>query len=399
MSCQVRERAHTVVAARLRLVAAGVIVLGLLSTVANIAITALSERVDQLQTGWPWQAVTIACVLAGALITLSRPAHPVGWLFLGLGVLTPLGGAVIGGRLHIAGPEPSWWFTAAEAVATAETAGISLILLLFPTGRLVTPRWRAGVAVVVAAVALGTGSAVMNGGWGGDYPGEGGVAASPLLGRLDPLGSVLLAAFYPMLLAGFVISGVSLIVRYRRSRGEERQQLRWLAAAAGFLVLVAPLNMFIDSRLTTGLLVVSLCLIPLAASIAVLKYRLYDIDVVINRALVYGTLTVTLAAAYLCIVLLMQLSLRPLTERSDLAVAGSTLAVAALFRPARARIQELVDRRFYRSRYDAVRTLDEFNGRLREQLDLQALSADLCSVVRETVAPAHVSLWLREVRR
>jgi hypothetical protein len=195
-----------------------------------------------------------------------------------------------------------------------------------------------------------------------------------------------------------------MVRRMRGAHGIERLQLKWIAFAAslfavGFLLIsitfFAGLSGPTIDPLRTAVLGVGFCTIPIAAGIAILRYRLYDIDVVINRTLVYGALTATLAAAYLGSVLLLQLLLRPLTADSNLAIAASTLAVAALFRPARARIQAAVDRRFFRRKYDAARTLEHFGTRLRDQVALDNLSAELRAVVAETMQPAHVSLWLK----
>jgi hypothetical protein len=200
----------------------------------------------------------------------------------------------------------------------------------------------------------------------------------------------------PILLAASLASIASLVVRFRRSRGVERQQLKWVTAAAALLIVVWFLNLAVagsvDDDWAWATLITAMFAVAGAMAIAMLRYRLYDIDVVINRALVYGALTATLAGGYLGTVLLLQLVLSP---SSDLAIAGSTLAVAALFRPARRHIQELVDRRFYRRRYDAARTLERFGARLRDEVELDRLSGELISVAADTMQPAHATLWLR----
>jgi hypothetical protein len=203
------------------------------------------------------------------------------------------------------------------------------------------------------------------------------------------------------------IAAAALVVRLRRSTGSERQQLKWIALAAavtGIAVAADVVSFFASldgdsvKQLRIVLLGVGFSAFPVAAGMAILRYRLYDIDVVINRALVYGALSAILAGAYLGGVLLLQLVLSGVTQGSGLAVAASTLAVAALFRPARSRVQGGVDRRFYRRKYDAAQTLERFGAHLRDEVDLDALRAEFRSVVAETMQPAHVSVWLREVR-
>jgi hypothetical protein len=271
--------------------------------------------------------------------------------------------------------------------------------LLFPSGRLLSRRWR-GVAWMAAGGGLvGTIALALSPGTLDDrtYPGvENPVGIEGAAGPLDLASSV---GDFTGILA-LLLAAISMVLRFRRSTGVERLQLKWIAYAGGVAAATAVVNLPLTGvdTLSDALFVISfisLLLVPVTAGIAILRYRLYDIDVVINRTLVYGALTATLVSAYLAGVLLLQLALHPVTEESNLAIAGSTLAVAALFRPARARIQSAVDRRFYRRKYDAAQTLEGFSARLREQVDLDALGDELRSVVTETMQPAHVSVWLR----
>ncbi|MBA2530486.1 MAG: hypothetical protein H0V23_00005, partial [Nocardioidaceae bacterium] len=209
-----------------------------------------------------------------------------------------------------------------------------------------------------------------------------------------------------LLFACILASCASLVVRYRGADPRQRAQVKWIAWSLPMVLLWLGASIWVEATQTgetaldiaNALSSIGLTILPVAIAVAMLRHRLYDIDVVINRTLVYGTLTAILVGFYLSSVLLLQLALNPLTNQSDLAVAASTLAVAALFRPARTRIQAVVDRRFFRQRYDAARTLELFTGRLRQEVDLESVCGDLRGVVRETVQPAHVSMWLRSTQ-
>jgi len=286
--------------------------------------------------------------------------------------------------------------------------GIYLILL-FPDGKLPSRRWRplawlSGVVMVLASLVITFGPGPLEG-----HPG----VRNPL--GLEALGHpwVATAVFIVLLLLplSMVASALSLVLRYRRSKGEEREQIKWIAFAASVVVIVYLIAMVgslffplgwggAGTPLWLGLLqqaaLVSFTAVPIAVGFAVLKYRLYDIDIVINRTLVYGTLTITLVTLYFGGIVVLQRIFVTLTgQQSTLAVVASTLAIAALSVPLRRRVQGFVDRRFYRRKYDARKTLQAFSAKLRDETDLEALNNDLVGVVRETMQPAHVSLWLR----
>ena len=338
----------------------------------------------------------------GTVVASRMPANPIGWLFLGLAVIEGFYELAYGYTHYslAVATQPATTYTAwfADWVSVASPGLIGLAFLLFPTGRLLSRRWRpvawvCGLAMVpvVAHYALAPGPI-------DEFPSLDnplGWEPARFVGELDP-------DLFIVPILGCAV--VAVLVRLRRSRGVERQQLKWFAWSAALIAGFLPVGTVAAALDVDGetaeyvagfVFAVLLCGLPVSAGIAILRYRLYDIDVVIKRTLIYGTLTVSLVATYLVLVLAIRLALSPVTGDSDLAVAASTLAVAALFRPLRTRIQAVVDRRFYRARYDAGRTLETFAVRLRDELDLEALGADLRTVVAETMQPAHVSLWLR----
>ena len=335
--------------------------------------------------------VTFAAI--GGLVAGNRPRNPVGWLFLGHSACFAV--ATLAGTIAVVQQATlSLGSLRALLIVFMGTwplgIGIALPLAvqLFPTGRPLSPRWRwliwltvvSGLAfdaqTVLDPVALNL----------TDRP------VSPLVApaafhAADPLWAVA-----SLLLVGVLAASVAeLVLRFRRARGVERLQLTWLVWA---VALFAVLN---SQRWITGngpiLLLLTLPLVPAAAAVAILRHDLYDIRVIVNRTLVYGLLTVLLGLGYAGAVLVLgQLAGR---DRDSLAVAGATLAVAALVQPARRRIQRAVDRRFNRRRFDATQTIQAFSGRLRQQVDLDTLSDELCTVVDQTMEPGSVSLWLR----
>jgi len=342
----------------------------------------------------------------GALIISRRPGNVIGWIFLAGGVsggVLMFSGQYATVALALDGPTLPGVALAAWLANLAQNSfvvSILFLVLLFPDGMLPSRRWRplawamgTLIAVSLIVVALSPGPIV-------EFPSISnpfGVEAAALPGPVRAAGQL-------GVLACVVAAMLSLVLRFYRSRGEERLQLKWFtyAAAVGLstpllLGVLAPAAFEVLGRLLWTLGFLSL---PVSIGIAILKYRLYDIDLLINRTLVYGTLTVALALVYLGGVALLQGGLRALTgQESALAVVASTLAIAALFVPLRRRVQGFVDHRFYRKKYDARKTLEAFGIRLRDTTDLEALGRDLVTVARETVQPASASLWLRPAGR
>jgi hypothetical protein len=361
----------------------------------------------------PWVQETVVAVTfpaLGLLILSRRPQHPIGWLFCGAGLAAALDHFFGEYAIYALQSQPnslpagevsawivSWLWVPFNAL-------LVYVALLFPDGRPPSKRWRlvawlVGIAVVVGATVAALLPVPVCNVCSIENPLgiEGLESVSDLV---DPL----IEAFWYGVLG--LVAVASLFLRYRRAGGMERQQIKWLAYAASLVVLGTTLAYGVygatGSRWTwhvgITLLAIGLVGTPIAVSIAISRYRLYEIDTLINRTLVYGALTAALALLYLGGVATTQAIFRALTgqeEQPQLAIVVSTLVIAALFTPLRRRIQGFIDRRFYRRKYDARKTLEAFSAKLRDETDLDALSGDLVGVVRETMQPTHVSLWLR----
>jgi hypothetical protein len=349
--------------------------------------------------------VLLGFVALGILVVHRRPGNPVGWIIAGAIVTAVASDFVQSYGVYALYTEPGR-LPGGEVMALLSTvmfipvlfAAPALLFLLFPNGNLPGRRWR----VVFWIVILTTCSTMVSSALDpklDDAPFKG--VVNPLdLNPPSTLIDTLSTIGWPGMAASFLLAALAMILRLRRSRGVERQQLKWIAAAAAVLPFASAagvMSYYLGYETVGGLLAVfSFVPVLFAAGYAVLRYRLYDIDVVINRTLVYGSLSVMLAVVYFGGVAGLQRLLSPVTgQDSQLAIVASTLAIAALFNPLRHRFQAFVDRRFYRSKYDAQKTLEAFGARLRDETDLDALGDGLVAVTRETVQPAHVSLWLR----
>jgi hypothetical protein len=336
------------------------------------------------------------------------PQNPIGWLFCTIGLIGAVrlfvaeyaiatllaepGGSLLS---KLPGGEALAWVS--SWVWVVHFGPFLFLALLFPDGRLPSPRWRVFAWLVVVVVVVGTVAVAL-------WP--------ETAARFDPVNhplgiEVAAPVINPMETILYVLALVattSLLVRLRRSKGVKRQQVKWFAYAVVMLATSTTLanvvseTMDVDwlDAISSVLVIASVVGLPVAMSIAILRYRLYDIDFLINRTLVYGSLTVVLAGVYVGSVVLLQELFRALTgSKSQLAIVASTLAIAALFNPLRRRIQGFIDRSFYRRKYDSRKTLEAFSTKLREETDLDTLSDDLVRVVKETIQPEHVSLWLR----
>jgi MFS family permease len=345
-------------------------------------------------------AWVVFLALLGTLVAVRRPENPIGWLFLASATFIALSSLA---QSWVESSPTFGGFTMITAWLTLWLAvpGFAIfvwVFLLFPTGRLLGPNWvwvgrAAGVGLFLMVVGLALRPGPLD-----SFP----TLQNPMgLDSAKTLLEVVRSTGEGLLIAAGIGATTSLVLRTVRARGVERLQMRWFALAVlsvpvAFFVgqALQPLDPTEEDALTFLLMMVALLAIPATMGLAILRYRLYDIDRLINRTLVYATLTALLAGAYLLAVLVLQ-SLLPLRDDSPAIVAASTLAVVGAFGPLRSRVQGVVDRRFFRTRYDAAQTVELFGVRLRSETNLELLTQDLVSVAQSTMQPTQVSLWLR----
>ncbi|MCY7302056.1 MAG: hypothetical protein LH654_03290, partial [Thermoleophilia bacterium] len=344
-------------------------------------------------------AAAEAVALIGFLLTTRRPANPVSWVLAASGLwwamFTFFAAYAVTALVEAPGSLP-----AGRAAAWIANWGwlpglfvpLCAMLLLVPDGRLISRRWMPAIAAMAAGTLLGSFAASVSPTF--DLGSE--VSIENPLAFDSPIVVGAGAAAAVLLLSAFLASVLAFILRYRLSTGEERQQLHWIGLSLVIATTFAAVGSVLWDTLAfaPALPALALLALPTGIAIAVLRYRLYDIDRVVSRTLVYGCLTVVLVGAYVGLVVLGQAVFSSFVGGSNLVIAASTLVVAALFLPVRSRVQGFVDRRFYRSRYDAQRTMETFGARLREQVELDGLVTDLRAVVAETMQPAHTSVWL-----
>ena len=373
-------------------------------TLVTVVLLALSRALQPPQA-WRWTLdfitaalgnalIILACAGVGLLIVSRRPGNVIGWIYA-LVAFVFAAGEVAGSYTSRSLPGRMWAALLPNlAWIVAIPLGATLLLLLYPTGRPPSPRWRPVLWAAVVATVLAVVAWALAPGPTEYLPGVDNPLGVEQAGRVLDL--IAQAAFVVLVAALFAAAG-SLIARWRHARGVERQQLKWLAYAAAMLVVVTLVTDFLPRGLYGVVATAMTLLFPLATGIAVVRYRLYDIDRLINRTLVYGLLTALLGGVYAATVLVLgQVFGGVGKDPPSWAVAGATLAVAALFQPARRRIQRAVDRRFNRRKYNAVKTVEVFSARLRDEVDLDTLSAEVLAVVDQTMQPTMASLWIRQ---